>query len=231
MSTPLRKSNRNIIISGVGITAIAIVLAFYMYIPSLANRETSSSIQMCDNVQKKISIIQASGFRQIQPRSSSPMIKQDIDVSVSPVGIYEFALMPGSTANLKLSYDFCGGPNAQASRTVQYMELLGLGRPNNSTNPTIYRLNNNSQVSNDQLLTPVNSTDIGLVIHPVTYTKLNDHAITVGYEISAKPDAEKGTYVTNNFYGLCPGELITVGETPNNSSVRWANGSFYGCNG
>ena len=77
----------------------------------------------------------------------------------------------------------------------------------------------------------ISVTEAGLKIYPPNLAKLNDHAVSVTYTISTEPSAEKQTYIITNFYGICPGELLTVGEVPNELSLEWAKGPFYGCSG
>lgn len=203
------------------------------------------SIQVCDNSPKAVSITYASGFVLIQARSSSPALKQDTDVSIQPVGIYEFVLKPGSIGYVNVAYDFC--PNAfgtQPSRTANYSELTNLFQSSTSPNYIIYKLNGNNASRanngafelqsnpNDQLLTEVlNVTDVGLRIDASDLTKLNTHAVSARYTISAEPTAERATYVISKFYGICPGELLTIGDTANDNSLQWVKGPFYGCTG
>ena len=83
--------------------------------------------------------------------------------------------------------------------------------------------------SDKQLSEALNASDVGLRIFPSHLTKLGIHSLSVTYAISAQPDANKATYVITNFYGICPGELLTIGDKPNDYSLQWAKGTFYGC--
>lgn len=124
--------------------------------------------------------------------------------------------------------------------TAKYSELNELLQSSNSPNKIIYRLNDNpssdttdvlSITSNDKpLLTEVlNASDVGLRIDASDLTKLNSHAIRITYTISAEASADEATYVITNFYGICPGELLTIGDRTNDNSLHWARGPFYGC--
>jgi len=197
-----------------------------------------SSIQVCDGSSRLASIKYAAGFASTKPRSSfSPAFQQDADVSITPAGRYEFVLQPGSLGQVKISYDFC--PNAfilAHSTTLNYSESF----PSTySPSQTIYRLNDRPDsnttgplsltLNNDQdLLTEVNSTDVGVTIFYSDLKKLDSHTLGMTFTISAEPSADRATYVITNF-GICPGELLTIGDTPNERSLEWANGAFYGC--
>lgn len=239
MSSFSRSKKGILVVAGI-ITIIAVLLT----IPTLFLN--SNSIQICDDGSKAISITRAGGFVTIKSRSHSPTLQQDTDVSIQPAGIYEFVLKPGSVGHVKMTYDFC--PNAfglQPSRTANYSELNELFQSRNSTNKeVIYKLNDNFNdtisgngafqlltAPTDQLLIEDNPAKVGLQIYPSDLTKLNAHAVSVTYTISAEPSVNKTTYVFTNFYGICPGELLTVGESPNEHSLKWATGTFNGCSG
>ena len=215
----------------VGIVAAAAIIA----ILALAiSAQTSGSIQVCENP-PTVSLTHVTGFAMIQSRPTPYTLKQDTDLSNQPVGRYEFVLKPGSVGHVKMAYDFC--PNAfltQPSRTANYSELNKLFQSRSSPNEIIYKLNDkpdNSTSSDKQLLSEVlNATDVGLRIFPSDLTKLGIHSLAVTYVISAEPDADKATYVITSFYGICPGELLTIGVKPNENSLEWAKGTFYGCN-
>jgi len=234
---PSLRSNRRIIIVAGAVAAIIAILALAI------SAQTSGSIQVCENP-PTVSLTHVTGFAMIQSRPASYTLKQDTDLSIQPVGRYEFVLKPGSVGHVKMVYDFC--PNAfltQPSRTANYSELNKLFQSRSSPNEIIYKLNdkpdNNTSStglsitsSDKQLLSEVlNATDVGLRIFPSDLTRLGIHSLAVTYIISAEPDADKATYVITNFYGICPGELLTIGDTPNEKSIQWAKGPFYGCGG
>jgi hypothetical protein len=177
----------------------------------------------------------------IQPRGS-PAFKQDADVRVQPIGTYEFVLKPGSTGYIKMAYDFCPTYfGFHPSRTANYTELNKLiQRPDQIIHKLNDKLNNTENsgypfqlplASDDQqLLTGVNATDVGLRVHASDLTKLNSHALSATFTIFAEPNANMTTYIFT-MYGICPGEILTVGEMPNDRSLEWAKGPFYGCHG
>jgi hypothetical protein len=146
------------------------------------------------------------------------------------MGIYEFVLKPGSVGHVKMVFDFCPSVfEMQSSRTLNYSELNELFQSSNSTNQIIHKLNEKPP-SNDAVLTEIpNAMDVGLRIDASDITKLNNHAVGVTYTISSEPSADKATYVITNFYGICPGELLTIGDRPNENSLEWVKGPFYGC--
>jgi len=231
-------SNKGILAVGAAATIIAILAITIL--PSLGG----NSIQICDNNSKTSSIKYATGFALIQPGNPfTQALQQNTDVSIQPVGIYEFVLKPGSVGYVKMVYDFC--PNAfgfQPSRTANYSELSKLFQSVNSTNQIMYRLNdkpdNNNGTDlmslndNQELITEVlNATGVGIRIYPSDLVILNSHSVSVTYAVSAEPSAYKATYVITNFYGICPAELLTVGDAPNEESREYAKGPFYGCSG
>src|SRR2546426_5450000 len=221
-------SNKRTIIVSAAVAVAIVILA--LAISAL----TSASVQVCEN-RPTVSLTHVTGFVTIQSRPTPYTLKQDTDLSIQPMGTYEFVLKPGSVGYVKMAYDFC--PNAfltQPSRTANYSELNKLFQSRSSPNEIIYKLNdkpdNNtsstglSMTSNDNLLKEVlNATDVGLRIFPSNLTKLGIHSLSVTYAISADSDADKATYVITNFYGICPGELLTVGDKPNDYSLQWAN--------
>ena len=226
----MQKSRVVAIIGGiVAAVAIIAILAFAI------SAQTSGSIQVCENP-PTVSLTHVTGFAMIQSRPTPYTLRQDTDLSIQPVGRYEFVLKPGSVGHVKMAYDFC--PNTflnQPSRTANYSELSKLFESRSSPTEIIYKLNDkpgNNTSSDNQLLSEVhNATDVGLRIFPSDLTKLGIHSLAVTYIISAEPDADKATYVITNFYGICPGELLTIGDKPNENSLQWARGPFYGCGG
>ena len=228
-----RSNKRTIIVGGAAAVIVAILA---LAISAL----TSGSIQVCENT-PTVSLKRATGFAMILSRPTPTTLKQDTDLSIQPVGTYEFVLKPGSVGHVKMAYDFC--PNAfllQPSRTANYSELNKLFQSRSSQNEMINRLNdkldNNTSStglsitsSDKQLTEALNASVVGLRISPTDLTKLGIHSLSVTYVVSAEPDADKATYVITSFYGICPGELLTIGDKPNDYSLQWAKGSFYGC--
>jgi hypothetical protein len=210
----------------------------------------------CDDVVPASSILKTSGFVMIKPRTSSAT--PDLTPSVPPTGnksgIYEFVLKPGSKAAVTMSYDFCPGGiskslvNTSGNKTTS-AELKTFFESFNSTNKGIYKLNldaisksdnatngplgslatNANQLPSTEYISKANGT--GVKILPSNITKVSDQSIKVTYAIIAEPSAIKATYIITNFYGICPGEILTVGDEPNEKSAEWAKGPFYGCVG
>jgi hypothetical protein len=223
----------------IAVVIIIIAIVGFALIPSLAD----DSIQICENNSKVISIKQASGFASIQARSTSPTLKQNTDVSIQPIGIYEFVLKPGSTGHVKMTYDFC--PNTfgfQSNRTATHSELTELFQSYNSTNQLVTYLriakaenNNDSAIGEIPLAkeeySARNATDVGLQIYTSDVTKINSHSVSLTYTIAADPSASQDTYIITNFYGICPAELLTIGDSPNEDSIKYGKGTFYGCPG
>ena len=103
-------------------------------------------------------------------------------------------------------------------RTANYSELNELFQSYSSPNRPIAKFND-----------PVNATDVGLRICFSNLTKTGIHSVSVTYVISAEPDADKATYRITNFYGICGGEILTIGDEPNDNSFELVKGPYYGC--
>jgi hypothetical protein len=67
-------------------------------------------------------------------------------------------------------------------------------------------------------------------IFPSNITKIDDQSVKVTYVITADNNAENGTYGIF-MAGSCIGEILTIGDAPNENSmaVEMVKGPFYGC--
>jgi hypothetical protein len=201
-----------------------------------------------------VTITDVNGFVALESRTSAtPQIIPGTPTPGPWVGIYEFVLQPGSTGEITMVYDYCPSKgkilddNSPNNITLNSIELRKLFDQFNSTNHEMWRLNvdaanpDPSQQRNDsigffrsepELLTrvpPGNSSDVK--IYSSEISKVNEHSIEVIYTFSASPAADEATYITANFYKICPGEILTIGDEVNEESLVWSSGPFYGCTG
>lgn len=183
-----------------------------------------------------VSIVDVDGFVAVQPRTSTtPEIVPGTPTSGPRIGIYEFVLQPGSTGSIIMTYDFCPaerqvmGEEPSRLNIVNSTELRYIFDQTNSTNSGMYILNEEAKSSVDRLIfvPPGNSTEITISAGEIT--KVDEHTIEVIYAISASPEADDATFITANFYKVCPGEILTIGKELNEKSLDWSKGPFYGC--
>ena len=130
-------------------------------------------------------------------------------------------------------YDFCPSEgkilydNSPTYVTLNSNELRSFFDQFNSTNKEMYMLNVNAEANT--YVPPGAST--GIKIYPSEISKINEQSVEVIYTISASPTADMATYITANFYKVCPGEILTIGDEVNEESSKWWSGPFYGCAG
>lgn len=206
---------------------------------SVNDKSQTFTITQCEDYSINVahSITDVNGFVTVEPRTSAtPEIILGTHTPGPAIGIYEFVLQPGSTGEITMVYDFCPSEgkilddNSTNYVVLDSTELRNIFDQNNSTNEGMYVLNEDAQANIDRLIqVPGNST--GVRIYPSEIAKVNDHSVEVTYTISANSDAEKVTYITANFYDVCPGEILTIGDEVNDESSEWASGPFYGCAG
>lgn len=238
--------------------AILFTSSFYGQNPVISNispgqnPDRQFTVTRCDTP-PAASILEANGFVDIKPRTSAtPELTSGVPTPGNKPGIYEFVLKPGSTGAVAMSYDFCQGIgesifNSLDNKTTNE-ELQVFFDSFNSTSRGIYKLNadslsRSSNTSQDPFgsLTTKNdalpaayvphANGTGVDIHASSITKISDQAVKVTYMVSAEPSAVNATYILTNFYGICPGELLTIGDKPNEASQEWSKGPFYGCVG
>lgn len=217
------------------------------------NPNDQFTVTRCNDVFPTSSILETNGFATIKPRTSAtPELTSGIPTTGNEPGIYEFVLKPGSKATVTISYDFCPGINKSLVDTsgnkTTSTELKTFFDSFNSTNKGIYRLNaeafsksdNASKEPLGSLTTKTNvlptsyipqANGTGVKILPSNITKISDQSVKVTYVIIAESSASKTTYIITNFYRTCPGEILTIGDEPNDISQEWAKGPFYGCIG
>lgn len=217
------------------------------------NPNAQFTVTRCIDVFPASSILETNGFAAIKPRTSAtPELVSGVPTTGSEPGIYEFVLKPGSKADVTMRYDFCPGINksltdASGNKTTS-AELKTFFDSFNSTNKGIYKLNTEAFAKSDNSTKdPLSSLTVkndasstmyiqqangtGVKIYPSNLTKISDQSIKVDYVIVADSSAAKATYILANFYRTCPGEILTVGDEPNETSQEWAKGPFYGCIG
>ncbi|AIF85043.1 hypothetical protein NTE_03008 [Candidatus Nitrososphaera evergladensis SR1] len=248
------------LVGGLGvIIAIVFMLSFYSQNSLISNASPdqnlggSFTVIRCNDVLPATSILETNGFVTIKPRTSAtPELTPGVPTSGNEPGIYEFVLKPGSTGIVTMSYDFCAGKgesvvNSSDNKTTSG-ELKIFFDSFNSTNKGIDKLNAEAFSSSDNtpkdplssLMTKNNvlptthishANETGVDIRTSNITRTSDHAVKVTYVISADPSSNKATYIITNFFRTCPGELLTIGDEPNEKSAEWAKGPFYGCVG
>ena len=134
-----------------------------------------------------------------------------------------------------MTYDFCPGEGQvlgeeiSGFRTVSSGELRDIFDQTNSTNKEMYILNEDAQANTDRLTYVSPGSSVSIKIYPEEITKSSDHTVKVIYAVTASPSADRATFITTNFYRVCPGEILTIGDEMNEESLEWARGPFYGC--
>ena len=239
-------------LAGAGILSIIILFVVSSTSPPMEGDKSPNSVNRPDDSKSEyftitrcedssiaaaVSIVDVDGFVAVQPRTSAtPEIVPGTPTSGPAIGIYEFVLQPGSTGNITMTYDFCpteGQVFGEQPRfnIINSTELRYIFDQTNSTNKEMYVLNEDAQANTDRLtyVTPGSST--GIKIYPEEISKVNEHAVEVTYTISASHAADEATFITANFYRVCPGEILTIGGDVNEGSLEWASGPFYGCAG
>jgi hypothetical protein len=165
-------------------------------------------------------------------------------------GVYEFVLKLGSTGYIFTTYDFCPDWTKTGDQTPIYhnssKEIVELLNP---MNHDIFKFKDkvpqSKNVTSDPLGSMITPSDdptarFGTIIHPENLTgvkifpsnitKIDDQSVKVTYVITADNNAENGTYGIF-MAGSCIGEILTIGDAPNENSmaVEMVKGPFYGC--
>lgn len=250
-----------IVIAAPGAAALIVAIIFGLsYYQNPAGSKTATSNQnhndqftvtRCNDVSPASSILETNGFATIKAMTTGqPM--PSIPTTGNEPGIYEFVLKPNSKAIVTMAYDFCPGIGKSmidtSSNKTTSAELETFFDSFNSTNKGVYKLNvqafsKSDDTTNDALGSLTKNNNIlptsfipqangtGVKIYPSNITKISDQSIKVTYVVIAESSASKATYVITNFYRTCPGEILTIGDEPNDLSQKWAEGPFYGCVG
>jgi hypothetical protein len=246
-------SRKSITIALAGAGILSIILAFivssafplagYGSVKPNAPSDDGSgyfTISQCEefSVTAAASIVDVDGFVTVQPRTfATPEIVPGTPTPGLAVGIYEFVLRPGSTGHIAMTYDFCP-PQGQVAdekplgfNIVNSTELRHIFDQTNSTNREMYVLDADAEENADLLTYVPPGSSTGIKIYAEEIAKLSEHALKVNYAVTASSTIQEGTFITANFYRVCPGEILTVGDDVNEESSKWASGPFYGCSG
>jgi hypothetical protein len=207
----------------VSVIAIGIVMTaiYSFYLPKASSNPRSDEklssffITQCENEPASISIAKATGFTMIVPRGGPPLGSNNqtlADVKLGqPFGIYEFVLNPSKTGHLTFLYDFCPIKIADNGTTItNNTQLLKFFNMFNSTNQKYQHT---------------------LTVSIANLTQVNGHSVQVTYDIaSALNSTSSDTYTGIRFYKVCPGEIVTIGDKPNDRVANaWLEGPSYGC--
>jgi hypothetical protein len=227
---------RNAVIIGMGIAAIITLLSVFAVSKSTTtisapnnnnNKQQNTNnyrpitffaIEQCTAEPHTAYIVNARGFAMVVPRGTSHALDANNSTGSSPMhGPYEFVLKPEHAAYLTLFQDFCP---------------LGINNTRPSYSPVNYYSSVNysaALVASDfKAIAEDNPRTLNETI--TNLTKINDHALQVTYAISAPQDNGTGTYMVG-LYGMCPGELLTIGDKPaNNTTIKkFLDTPYYGC--
>jgi hypothetical protein len=198
-----------------------------------------------------LSFVDTQGFETVKSMTNGSIpIIQGVPASEElRNGLYEFVLKPGSTGYIFTTYDFCPDWTKTGDQTPIYhnssKEVTELLNPMNndifkfkdkvpenatSSDP----LGSIATPSDDPIArfgTTIRSENLtGAKISPSNITRIDDQSVRITYVIMANNDAENGTYGIS-IAGSCIGEILTIGNAPNENSmaVEMVKGPFYGC--
>jgi hypothetical protein len=245
-------SRRGIILGlgGAGVLSIIVLFAVSSTPPPAEGDKSSNyrpndsqtqyfTITQCEDssIPAAASIVDVDGFLAVQPRTSAtPEIVPGEPTPGPRIGIYEFVLQPGSTGNITMTYDFCPAQGQVLGEQPRFnivnsTEIRNILDETNSTNKEIYLLNEEARASIDRLIYIPPGSSSGVKIYTGEIFRVDEHTVKVVYTISAGPAADEATFITANFYRVCPGAILTIGDGLNEQSLKWASGPFYGCSG
>lgn len=189
-----------IIIAIVAVAIIAII-AFSAF----ALSQTTASGYTCPAQVVTSSVVDAQGFA------------GNIERNNGPNALHELVLPPGSKGSLSIVYE----PLTNATTVQETIMNLYHAAPSDYFKP-IETLN---KVNGKNPPTAMSAEKIGVKIIPTGTEQMEQGSLKVHYKITIDNSAEKGTYLAG-FWQMCPGELITVGESQYSSSLPWDRGLF-----
>lgn len=136
-------------------------------------------------------------------------------------GIYEFVLKPGSTGFITLNY---GSPYEDITAEERIKSAYGKTPAEfyDSMPPSIWNIDKETgSVIVDR---PASAEETGVSANVKDVTVLNDGSIQVVYAIESAPSAGRTTYALV-MPQTCPGEILTIGETPYRGVLPWSDGA------